>query len=195
MQMIEHKLFPTLVGKFENVLFVDQCNDLISSINNTSFKKYGAFTGNAVTSFYEPFIVNELPEHIRFNILSKIEICINQYVKTYGCGPVTIQNTWISYQYPNSKLKKHTHPGSSISGVLYLKTDEKSSPLYFYNPNPFATFTTIDNQDNPFTRSHERFVPKTGDLLLFPSWLSHGSDVEENMSEERIIFSFNTREL
>ena len=193
MQMIEQRLFPTLVGKFEEVLFPEQCDELLSSIDASSLKKYEALTGEAVTSFNKQFnIFTDFPPTLSLLLQSRLDICINQYVNTYGCLKVNIVNSWISYQYPHSKLVKHTHPGSHISGVLYLRADEKSSPIYFYNPNPFATFTSRANHGNDFTREHVKFTPKTGDLLIFPSWLSHGSDIEENMSEERIILSFNT---
>lgn len=195
MEMIEQRIFPTLVGKFEDVLFPEQCNEIISYIDTTTFKEHKALIGNSITSFDKPFILDELPEHTSSNILLKIDLCVKQYVDLYGCRPVCLKNIWVSYQYPNSKLKKHTHPGSTLSGVLYLKADEKSSPIYFYNPNPFAAFTTINNAENPFTREHVKFAPRTGDLLIFPSWLAHGSDVEENLSKERIILSFNTIEV
>jgi len=193
--MIEQRIFPTLVGKFEDVLFPDQCDEFISYINSDRLENFGALIGHATTSFLQENILNILPDHLRMNFINKIELCIRQYVALYGCNSVNISNTWVSYQYPSSKLKKHTHPGSSISGVLYLRTDEDSSPIYFYNPNPFASFTTINDMQNPFTREHVKFQPKTGDLLIFPSWLAHGSDIEENMSKERIIFSFNTVEV
>jgi hypothetical protein len=195
MQMIEQRIFPTLVGKFENVLFPDQCDELISYIDTAKLQHFDVLVGDATTSFSQENILNVLPEYLKFNIINKIELCIGQYITVYGCQSVDICNNWVSYQYPNSKLKKHTHPGSIISGVLYLRADEDSSPIYFYNPNPFASFTTINDVENPFTREHFKFKPNTGDLLIFPSWLAHGSDTEENMSKERIILSFNTREV
>ena len=193
--MIEHKLFPTLVAEFKDILFPDQCNDIISYINTDKLEKYGSLIGDAITSFSQQNIIGTLPENLRIIIINKIQMCINQYISLYGCNFVNISNNWVSYQYPNSKLKKHTHPGSTLSGVLYLRADANSSPIYFYNPNPFASFTTINDMQNPFTREHVKFQPKTGDLLIFPSWLAHGSDEEKNMTEERIILSFNTAEV
>jgi uncharacterized protein (TIGR02466 family) len=83
------------------------------------------------------------------------------------------------------------HPGSSISGVLYLKVDKNSSKIYFYNPNPYNVILR-KKQHNINNYEYMFFQPEIGDLILFPSWLKHGSDVDENMSEERIALSFNT---
>lgn len=193
MQMIEHKLFPTLVGKFEDVLFEDQCDQLISSIDTSKLKQYHVINGDADTSFNKQFdIFTEFPELLSISLHIKLQTCLQEYVSKYRCSPVSISNTWITYQYPHSKLTRHSHPGSTVSGVLYLKTDEKSSPIYFYNPNTFPEFTSRLIPYSDYLNQHVKFTPKTGDLLIFPSWLAHGSDIEENMSEERIILSFNT---
>ena len=191
--MIEYKLFPTLVGKFEDVLFKDQCNEVVSYIDTRRLKEYPVIIGNADTSFNKQFdILKEFPEPLALSLHTKINTCLHQYVSQYRCAQVELSNSWITFQYPNSRLNKHTHPGSTISGVLYLKTDEKSSPIYFYNPNPFIHYTSTLIPYSDYLNQSVKFTPKTGDLLIFPSWLSHGSDNEENMSKERIILSFNT---
>ena len=194
MQMIEHKLFPTLVGKFEDFLFPEQCEEFISNINlSNKLNEHPVFTGNAVTSFNTQFdITNEFEENFALLFNTKLQLCMDQYIAAQRCLPLKVQNTWITYQYPHSNLVRHTHPGSHISGVLYLKVDEKSSPLTFYNPNPFVEFTTRKKPYSEFSTPLVQFHPKIGELIIFPSWLPHGSNGEDNMSEERIIFSFNT---
>lgn len=195
MEMIERKVFPTLIGQFEEVLFKEQCEELISSIDSSPMKRYGALTGDSKTSFTTYVnILNSLPENLSFIIKMKIDTCIDQYIRATNFNTCSVDNVWMSYQYPHSKLVKHSHPGSHISGVLYLKADEKSSPIYFYNPNPFISFTTISDKSNEYGCDYLKFKPNTGTMLIFPSWLSHGSGEDENMSEERIILSFNAKE-
>ncbi len=43
-----------------------------------------------------------------------------------------------------------------------------------------------------FNMEMARFKLDPGDLLLFPSWLKHGSGYEANESELRIMVSLNT---
>lgn len=195
--MIEHKLFPTLVGEFEDVLFPEQCTEYTSYLKADSLKQYNALTGDALTTFDKGYqtILNQFPMDMAEILRIKIQFCVDQFTITYKHPKVSLTNMWVSYQYPHSKLKKHTHPGSIISGVLYLKADERSSPIYFYNHNPFATFSTKTTEHSDFIGEKVRFQPKTGSVFIFPSWLQHGSDDEENMSEERIILSFNTGEV
>jgi uncharacterized protein (TIGR02466 family) len=75
--------------------------------------------------------------------------------------------------------------------VLYLKVDENSSKIYFYNPNPYNILLK-KKEHNLNNYEYVFFQPKTGDLILFPSWLQHGSHSDENMSDERIALSFNS---
>ena len=63
-----------------------------------------------------------------------------------------------------------------------VQVDEKSSKLYFKNPN------------NIYFECDEDIciTPEPGLLLMWPSWLTHGSGEEKNMSAERIVVSSNT---
>jgi len=191
MLLINHDLFPTLVGEFKEVLFPSQCDEIISYIDKSKFKEYGALTGDAVTNFSGEIKMQDFfPENLIEIVINKIQTCINQYTQKTGYSSLIITNTWISFQHPGSKLSEHTHPGSHVSGVLYLKVDKKSSPIFFSNPNPFVKFS--EAKGTKYVNSHSKFNPEVGQMLIFPSWLSHGSGEIENMSEERIILSFNT---
>ena len=55
---------------------------------------------------------------------------------------------------------------------MYLKVDGKSSPIYFYNPNPYnVILKKKEHNINNFEFMY--FYPKIGDLILFPSWVTH----------------------
>ena len=71
---------------------------------------------------------------------------------------------------------------SLISGIIFLQVDDKSSKLYFQNPN------------NIYVKCDDDIciTPEPGLLLMWPSWLAHGSGDDTNMSTERIVVSFNT---
>lgn len=74
---------------------------------------------------------------------------------------------WINFCDKNSINQKHNHSGT-LSGIIYYKNDIEQK-------THFENFEVIG---------------KTGDILLFPSYLEHW--VEEQIEEyERITFSFN----
>jgi uncharacterized protein (TIGR02466 family) len=85
----------------------------------------------------------------------------------------------------------HNHPNSILSGVYYLKTPENCGGIYFTDPRPASQMLVPPvTEFNLWTFPKVSYKPHEGTMILFPSWLLHG--VEINMSEEvRICLSFN----
>jgi uncharacterized protein (TIGR02466 family) len=126
------------------------------------------------------------------DIEDNLFIFINEYLNKVALTPVKLTNSWINFQKKGSTLLPHTHPGSSISGVMYLNVDENSSHISFHNPNPFSNFMSKNN-NSFFNCDFQDIKPKTGCLIIFPSWLQHSSGLSINQSEERVALSFNAR--
>jgi len=93
-----------------------------------------------------------------------------------------ISNSWCNIQGENSTLNFHRHPDSIISGIIFLQVDDKSSKLYFQNPNNI--YFKCDDDIS--------IKPEPGLLLMWPSFLMHGSGDTINKSKERIIIGFNS---
>jgi hypothetical protein len=77
-----------------------------------------------------------------------------------------------------------------VSAALCIHSDERSSKLYLENPNPFLNLIRPDRYtESTFELAKYKLSP--GDLVLFPSWIKHGSGFEANESEARVVISFN----
>ena len=104
----------------------------------------------------------------------------------------TLLYWWVNINKPNSYNVKHDHPGSDMSGVIWVKVPENSGNLYFPHNNYFCRLREIENS-KPFAKQgfgHE-VKPQAGNVILFPSCLQH--EVTRNKSdEERISISFNS---
>ena len=179
------KIFPTLLQHTNNFLNQVECKEMIDLIAKDKLSSHLCLEGRAKSTHKITSNILTKP------ILEKLQVEIKEYQLDYGVRELKIDNSWVNIQNKNSVLNKHSHPDSIISGVIYLKTGEKSNKIYFYNPNVYITFVnfiknTEFNSDNYF------FVPQVGDLILFPSWLMHGSNENKNGSSSRIALSFNT---
>jgi uncharacterized protein (TIGR02466 family) len=183
-------VFPTLVRAVSNFLTVSECSEIVSNIDRSELAAHKALVGNAVSNHISQKERSLESINRYFNIKDRLKLELDRYSETTGISNTDFANSWISIQYKNSELQIHTHPLSAISGVIYLQVDEDSSKLNFFNPNPFMNITEI-SEYTPYTFGKFWITPKIGDLILFPSWLSHGSDGINN-SDERIILSFNT---
>lgn len=105
-----------------------------------------------------------------------------------------ITNSWIAVTNPGECHYTHHHPNSIISGVLYLQSDNKSGKINFHCKSTFKNsfaFNYDFKQHNVFNSDMWSYSPKSGEILIFPSWVNHSVDV--NLSESpRIILGFNT---
>ena len=191
---IEHLiLFPTLVKKFNKFLTEEECKKIVSNLDKFEFNTHPLITGNSSSAhkgYYEAvFVLNTIDKDI-FPINDRLFQQITIYGEELGIVNLGINNSWINIQGPGSNLKVHCHPLSAISGALYLKVDNQSSGLMFVHPNPQLDMVKVDTY-TAFSSKTVEIKPSIGDLILFPSWLKHGSDIT-NMSEQRVVLSFNT---
>lgn len=191
----EHSLFPTLVLSFEDFINESQRQDILNYSRSGELKNHPALTHSKGVSNYTLASdaitdISQQYESCR-DLCHQVQDAINVYCDHAGWMNVMLSNSWTSTQYQNSELKTHMHPGSIVSGCIYINTDDRSSPLHVYNPNPYINFT-MTKEETPYSVLWEKFAPKQCMLLVFPSWLSHGSNGVFNQSDERVILSFNS---
>lgn len=182
------KVFPTLIKYVSNFLNKKECNEVINLTLNKKLSPHLSLKGKATSTHG---LNSDVLSKVNSNIIKEIQNKIDEYAVDYGVRKLKLDNSWINIQNKNSVLNKHSHPDSIVSGALYLKVDKNSSKIYFYNPNTYLTFVNVFKQTE-FSCENYFFTPQLGDLIIFPSWLMHGSNDEKNNSIERIVLSFNT---
>jgi len=199
-------LFPTLIVLEKNIITRQQCESIAEYFEhrNYLFCEHNSLIGDSVsthifTDSYNREIGSNFYalDEIISNLdgLSQLKNTINLICKEYsdksGFNFSKITSSWINIQNKGSILESHTHPCSTISGALYINVDDNSSKIYFDNPNCFLDFTNI-KKDTTYSYKKYWISPKIGDLILFPSWIKHGSNSEINFTEKRMVLSFNT---
>lgn len=184
-------LFPTLINKVDNFLSDEECKKVFTYVKmlNDGKKHKLIFGGESRSNFaLGGDFINSVP--VCPDLGERIKSAIEDYAITSGFNFSKIDNSWYSIQDVGTSLENHTHPLSTFSGVLYLNVDEQSSPLCFFNPNQHI-YNTFCKSSNDYSYLWVKFQPKNGDLYIFPSWLSHGSNNIANETKERTIISFN----
>ena len=187
-------LFPTTIFRTSNFLTRNQCDDIVDYLRSSnSLKKHGAMSGLATSTHSSDSdaisLIENLPECENFR--TKIENALNHAAQEYGLFKQVAGNSWVNFQHKDSILHNHRHPMSILSVAFYLRADENSSSIKFYNPNVFNKFWSEFNHDTFSNFDNYEYKVKTGDLYIFPSWLEHGGG-DKNMSEERVVFSCNS---
>lgn len=176
-------IFPTPIGKFTlGRDFTDFETKFVAKQETNN--NVGNVTSN------DRYVLN----HKRMAKLREfVETSVNEYVKAVHApkNDVTfrITQSWFNYTKAGQFHHKHAHPNSFISGVLYMKALRESDKIYFYN-DAYRPIELPADSWNLYNSRSWWFEVGTGDLMLFPSSLTHS--VEPVQGEERISLAFNT---
>jgi uncharacterized protein (TIGR02466 family) len=110
---------------------------------------------------------------------------------------LTLLNSWININNKTNFNMSHVHPASFISGVVYIKVPENSGRILFKNPignliDSYLEYWHVrDKTTENVHFSPEWFIqPKENLILLFPSWVEHYVEPNNNF-DDRISISFN----
>lgn len=176
-------LFPTPVGffKLDREFTEDEKNYVLNQ------EKYPNM-GNVTSS--DRYIFDK-PEMGALNTF--VNECVKEYfqsvyspkheVETY------ITQSWANYTDPGQYHHKHEHPNSFISGVLYLQAEKESDRIYFYK-NGYQQIKVPTENYNLYNSDSWWFEVNTGDVVLFPSHLTHMVETVKG-DHTRISIAFN----
>jgi uncharacterized protein (TIGR02466 family) len=100
-----------------------------------------------------------------------------------------ITQSWLNYTETNQYHHKHSHPNSLVSGVFYINCHEKYDKIKFFN-DIYKTIILEVKDWNIWNSETWWFPVKTGDIILFPSSLTHMVETKEG-DNTRISLAFN----
>jgi uncharacterized protein (TIGR02466 family) len=83
-----------------------------------------------------------------------------------------VTQSWLNYTKEGEYHHKHAHPNSLISGVFYFDADLEKDRIYFFNDG-YKQIKIPTDTFNLYTSDSWFFQVKTGDIMLFPSSLTH----------------------
>jgi uncharacterized protein (TIGR02466 family) len=100
-----------------------------------------------------------------------------------------IISSWAVKHNKDDYHHMHWHPNSMWSGVYYVHIPEESGWIQFFKDTK-PTLSLGMSEYTPWNSHYVEFMPKSGDLIMFPSTLTH--NVVNNESEDkRLSIAFN----
>jgi hypothetical protein len=159
---------------------------LLAELTQTQFIDNGAqhLAANSQTDHY-------LHQDPRFaEITQWIRSCLDHYRRamTYDCDAFDITIMWANRDLAGSAThhSAHAHPCSFISGCYYVT---EGSGIYFKDPVIQRSFNSVGVKQ--FNQEKIVVYPVTaGKLILFPSWLEHGTEPHRG-PQDRWSIAFN----
>lgn len=177
-------LFPTPVGKFKIERdFTEKESNFFE--RQPMYKNMGNMTSD------ERYVLT----HKTMSSIKKfVEQCVGNYFNTIYSPKnnvsLRITQSWLNYSKSGEWHHKHAHPNSLVSGVLYMKALKDSDKIYFYNDS-YKQINIPVKEFNPYNSTSWWLPVETGDLMLFPSSLTHSVEPVQG-AHTRISLAFNT---
>ena len=178
-----HGIFPTPVAKFTfgREFTADEASFFAAQ---PTHKNMGNTTSN------DRYV---LRHDTMADLMVFVQASVDEYVKAIYAPKESVSlrvtQSWLNYTKPGEFHHKHAHPNSFVSGVLYMKAAKERDRIYFYRGGYEQIKLTTDNW-NLYNSESWWFEVATGELILFPSSLTHM--VETVQGDERISLAFNT---
>jgi uncharacterized protein (TIGR02466 family) len=127
------------------------------------------------------------------SIRSFVEDHVNQYARKIISPDPNLEfyltQSWLNYTQTGQSHHRHVHTNSLISGVLYVNAKKEVDGICFYR-NSGVQISVSDQYVNWYNAPSWCLSVSIGDVVLFPSNLSHG--VEQTTGEHtRISLAFN----
>ena len=178
-------IFPTpiYISKLNRVL----TNKELSFIDKTKSdcnKNEGNITSN------DNYILN----HKTFkNLKNDLDLRVQDYfqkvISPTNANTPYITQSWLNYTEKNQFHHKHSHPNSLVSGVFYINCHEEHDKIKFFN-DTYNTIKLEIKDWNIWNSESWWFSVKTGDVILFPSSLTHMVETKQG-DNTRISLAFN----
>jgi uncharacterized protein (TIGR02466 family) len=107
-----------------------------------------------------------------------------------GLHPV-IDECWSNRHVKGSHTDLHSHSLHPLVVSFYLKAPADCGGIVFANPMEYA-LTHIPYNGKVEEKTNTTIYVNTGDMLIFPGWLRHKTEVSQT-DDQRIVITFNLR--
>ena len=104
---------------------------------------------------------------------------------------------WINFNQSKNTSDPHYHVGKFFSAVYYVKSNPTSGLLNFLSSDVAKQYVIdhfknsgLINEWNNYNMTQQWVYPKTGLLVIFPSWVNHYVSVGD--TDDRISIAFNS---
>jgi uncharacterized protein (TIGR02466 family) len=179
-------------GIFPTPIYISKLNRKLTPLElkfvDKSKKDFYKNDGNITST--NNYILNEKPfANIKKELDLKVQDYFDKVISPANKITPYITQSWLNYTETNQYHHKHAHPNSLVSGVFYINCHEEHDKIKFFNDN-YKTIKLEVKDWNIWNSESWWFSVKTGDIILFPSSLTHMVETKEG-TNTRISLAFN----
>jgi uncharacterized protein (TIGR02466 family) len=180
-----HKIFATPIY-VSNINREFSKEELIFVKQNKKNIKLNQYNHSSINNY----VLNNIQlRDIKEIIEKQVLIYFDKIINTDNSIKPFITQSWLNFTKKEEAHHKHQHQNSIISGVLYIKANNKLDKIWFHK-QVYEQLFFSKKQYNEFNSDAYFFPIETGQIVLFPSNLSHSVETKKD-DNERISLAFN----
>jgi len=182
----------TINGIFPTPIYISKINRELT-IKELSFIdkiKLDTFNNEGNTTSNDNYILNNKAfKNLKEELDLKIQDYFDKVILPSNNITPYVTQSWLNYTETNQYHHKHAHPNSLVSGVFYINCHEEHDKIKFFN-DKYKTIKLEIKEYNIWNSESWWFSVKTGDVILFPSSLTHMVESKQG-DNTRISLAFN----
>ena len=178
-------LFPVPI--YQTILNRELTTEEINFFNQLE-KRKNSYNNNSKNNY----VLDEKPlATLKDELFLRVEDYFQKIIRPKDNVTPYITQSWVNWTKTGEEHHKHAHSNSLFSGVFYIDADEEYDSIVFFKRNTYESLSIESSEYHVFNSESWTFSVKTGDIILFPSSLSH--KVESKIGNNlRTSLSFNT---
>jgi uncharacterized protein (TIGR02466 family) len=182
----------TINGIFPTPIYICKLNRNLTAkessfIDKTKLDVYNN-EGNKTSN--DNYILNNIVfKDLKKELDLKVQDYFDKVISPANSITPYITQSWLNYTETNQYHHKHQHPNSLVSGVFYINCHEEHDKIKFFNDKYLTIKPEVKNY-NIWNSENWWFSVKTGDIILFPSPLTHMVETKQG-DNTRISLAFN----
>jgi uncharacterized protein (TIGR02466 family) len=182
----------TINGIFPTPIYISKIDRELTK-NELSFidkTKLDTYNNEGNTTSNDNYILNQKAfKDLKQELDLRVQDYFDKVISPSNNITPYITQSWLNYTETNQYHHKHAHPNSLVSGVFYINCHEEHDKIKFFNDN-YKTIKPEVKDYNIWNSETWWFSVKTGDVIIFPSSLTHMVETKQG-DNTRISLAFN----
>jgi uncharacterized protein (TIGR02466 family) len=183
----------TINGIFPTPIYISKIdrkltNKELSFIDKT---KLNVYKNDNNTTSNDNYILNQkIFKDLKKDLYLRVQDYFDKIICSANNITPYITQSWLNYTETNQYQNRHVHYNSLISGVFYINCHEEYDKIKFFKKDAYEIIKPEVKDWNLYNSETWWFTVKTGDIILFPSSLSHMVETKQG-DNTRISLAFN----
>jgi len=165
------------------------CEDFMNETEHRIHLETGDAGSTAPNYKKQPHIMPEFKDFYKF-IEPIVSDILFSKLEAYTEHGYYVSNSWINYHGFGGQTETHHHGNAVLSIAAYINFPKDGGYIQFRDPLEYQKGFLLKNYDDEMF-GWKTIEATTGDVILFPGWLRHRTQSNNNKTQKRWVLTTN----